>query len=29
MHPMELKGDVGYVESWFDPFGEGVDVGAR
>jgi hypothetical protein len=28
-HPMELKGDVGYVESRFDPFCESVGVGAR
>jgi hypothetical protein len=29
MHRMELKGDVRYVESRFDPFGESVVVGAR
>jgi hypothetical protein len=29
MHLMELKGDVGYVESRFDLFGESVGVGAR
>ena len=28
-HPMELLGDVGHVESCFDPFGDGVSVGAR
>ena len=28
-HPMELLGDVGHVESHFDPFGDGVSVGAR
>ena len=28
-HPMELQGDVGHVESHFDPFGESVSVGAR
>jgi hypothetical protein len=26
---MELLGDVGHVESRFDPFGHGVSVGAR
>jgi hypothetical protein len=29
MHPMELEGDMGLVESRFGPFGESVDVGAR
>jgi hypothetical protein len=29
MHPMELQGDVGHVESRFDPFGDGVSVGTR
>jgi hypothetical protein len=29
MHPMELLGDVGHVESHFGPFGESVSVGAR
>ena len=28
-HPMELLGDVGHVESCFDPFGDGVSVAAR
>ena len=27
--PMELLGDVGHVESHFDPFGDGVSVSAR
>jgi hypothetical protein len=27
-HPMELLGDVGHLESRFDPFGDGVSVGA-
>ena len=26
---MELLGDVGHVESYFGPFGDGVSVGAR
>ena len=26
---MELLGDVGHVESRFDPFGDGVSVAAR
>ena len=26
---MELLGDVGHVESYFDPFGDGVSVAAR
>jgi hypothetical protein len=26
---MELLGDVGHVKSRFDPFGDGVNVGAR
>ena len=29
MHPMELLGDVGHVESHFFPFGDSVSVGAR
>jgi hypothetical protein len=29
MHPMELLGDVGHVESRFGLFGDGVSVGAR
>jgi hypothetical protein len=29
MHPMELLGDVGHVESRFGPFGDSVNVGAR
>jgi hypothetical protein len=29
MHPMELLGDVGHVESHFDLFGDSVSVGAR
>ena len=29
MHPMELLGDVGHVESHFFPFGDSVKVGAR
>jgi hypothetical protein len=29
MHPMELLGDVGYVESRFGPFGDSVSVIAR
>jgi len=29
MHPMELLGDVGYVESHFFPFGDSVSVSAR
>jgi hypothetical protein len=29
MHHMELLGDVGHIESHFDPFGDGVSVGAR
>jgi hypothetical protein len=27
--PMEPLGDVGHLESWFGPFGDGVSVGAR
>ena len=27
--PMELLGDMGYVESHFFPFGDSVSVGAR
>jgi hypothetical protein len=29
MHPMELLGDVGHVESHFGPFGDSVSVSAR
>jgi hypothetical protein len=29
MHPMELRGDVGHVESRFGPFGDSVSVVAR
>jgi hypothetical protein len=29
MHPMELLGDVGHVESYFSLFGDGVSIGAR
>jgi hypothetical protein len=29
MHPMELVGDEGHVESRFSPFGDSVSVGAR
>ena len=29
MHPMELLGDVGHVESHFFPFVDSVSVGAR
>ena len=29
MHPVELLGDVGHVESYFGPFGNSVSVGAR
>ena len=29
MHPMELQGDVGHVESHFGPFGDSVSVSAR
>jgi hypothetical protein len=29
MHPMELRGDVGHVESRFGPFGYIGSVGAR
>jgi hypothetical protein len=29
MHPMELLGDVGHVESHFGPFGDNVSVCAR
>jgi hypothetical protein len=25
MHPMELEGDLGHVESRFSPFGDGVN----
>jgi hypothetical protein len=28
MHPMELLGDVGHVESRFSAFGDGVNVSA-
>jgi hypothetical protein len=29
MHPIELLGDVGPVESHFAPFGDSVTVGIR
>jgi hypothetical protein len=29
MHPMELLGDVGHVESCFGTLSDGVSVGAR
>jgi hypothetical protein len=29
MHPMELLGDMGHVESCFGLFGDGVFMGAR
>jgi hypothetical protein len=29
MHPIELLGDMGHVESHFSPFGDSVIVGAR
>jgi hypothetical protein len=29
MHPMELLGDMGHVESRFVPFGDSVSVSAR
>jgi hypothetical protein len=29
LHPVELLGDVGHVESRFGPFGDSVSVGAR
>jgi hypothetical protein len=29
MHPMELPGDVGHVESRYRLFGDSVSVGAR
>jgi hypothetical protein len=29
MHMMELLGDVGHMESRFDPIGDSVSVGAR
>jgi hypothetical protein len=29
LHPMELLGDVGHVESHFGPSGDSVSVGAR
>ena len=29
MHPMELLGDVGHVESHFFPFGDSASVGLR
>ena len=29
MRPMELLGDVGHVESRFDPFGDSVSFAAR
>jgi hypothetical protein len=28
-HPMELRGDVGHVDSRFGPFGDCIGVGAR
>jgi hypothetical protein len=28
-HPIEHLGDVGHVESYFDPFGDSVSLGAR
>jgi hypothetical protein len=27
MHPMDLLGDVGHVESWFSLFGDSLNVG--
>ena len=29
MHPMELQGEMGHVESRFGPFGDSVSIGAR
>jgi hypothetical protein len=29
MHPIELLGDLGHLESHFGPFRDGVSVGAR
>jgi hypothetical protein len=29
MHPMELQGDMGHVESYLGPFGDIVGVDAR
>jgi hypothetical protein len=29
MHPMELLGDMGHVESCFGPFGDSVSTSAR
>jgi hypothetical protein len=29
MHPMEILGDLGHIESRFGPFGDNVSVGAR
>jgi hypothetical protein len=29
MHPMELQGDMGHVESRLFPYGDSVSVGAR
>jgi hypothetical protein len=29
MHPMDLLGDIGYVESHFNPFGDSSTVSAR
>jgi hypothetical protein len=29
LHPMELLGDMGHVESRFGPIGDSVSVGAR
>ena len=28
-HPMEILGDVGHVESHFDPFGDSANLDAR
>jgi hypothetical protein len=28
-HPMELLGDVSHVQSYFGPFGDGVNVSVR
>jgi hypothetical protein len=28
-HPIEHLGDLGHVESYFDPFGESLSTGAR
>jgi hypothetical protein len=29
MHPMDLQGDIGHVESRLCPFGDSVSVSAR